>query len=149
MDPNFGSIKMTLIFQKDCITCMDPKFGSIKMNLIVQICLKQRQVFCVKIWIHEKLPVPGSIKMNYNPHFLIDCFYCYYAIRKKLGRELKTDLKLHCWVYYWAEVQTLIKPTKVGLTWCQSDFPGKRKIKVLRVFAKYWEFSYFRRVTTL
>ena len=67
MDPNFGSIKMTLIFQKDCITCMDPKFGSIKMNLIVQICLKQRQVFCVKIWIHEKLPVPGSIKMNYNP----------------------------------------------------------------------------------
>ena len=66
MDPNFGSIKMTLIFQKDCITSMDPKFGSIKMNLIVQICLKQRQVFCVKIWIHEKLPVPGSIKMNYN-----------------------------------------------------------------------------------
>ena len=67
MDPKFGSIEMNLIFQKDWITSMDPKFGSIKMNLIVQICLKQRQVFCVKIWIHEKLPVPGSIKMNYNP----------------------------------------------------------------------------------
>ena len=83
MDPNFGSIKMTLIFQKDCITSMDPKFGSIKMNLIVQICLKQRQVFCVKIWIHEKLPVPGSIKMNYNPILGVDVCSVFVVTSKK------------------------------------------------------------------
>ena len=53
MDPNFGSIKMTLIFQKDCITSMDPKFGSIKMNLIFQ-----------KDWITSMDPKFGSINMT-------------------------------------------------------------------------------------
>ena len=53
MDPKFGSIKMTLIFQKDCITSMDPKFGSIKMNLIFQ-----------KDWITSMDPKFGSINMT-------------------------------------------------------------------------------------
>ena len=53
MDPNFGSIKMTLIFQKDCITSMDPKFGSINMTLIFQ-----------KDWITSMDPKFGSINMT-------------------------------------------------------------------------------------
>ena len=127
MDPNFGSIKMTLIFQKDCITSMDPKFGSIKMNLIfwkdwitsvdpksgsitmnliVQIYLKKWQVFSVKIWIHTKWPVPGSIKMDYNLFFGFDVYlwlfrharhtpfwsFCWQSWNKDRARLLRVSL---------------------------------------------------------
>ena len=52
-------------------------------------------------------------------------------------------------VYFTENDSPVSYVTKVGLTWIQSDFHTKRKIKVLRIFVKYWEFSYFRRVTTL
>ena len=47
MDPNFGSIKMNLIFQKDWITSMDPKFGSINMTSIIQKPVTRNAVIAV------------------------------------------------------------------------------------------------------